>query len=96
MGFDSESIYSMIVFGNTICSVFGNSEKSSKNERKICLDKEIKEFILNLDDADPRLSYLAVYRLQPLLKLRSKQDEREKFWRIIKAHNSQLSHRAIL
>ena len=37
MGFDSESIYSMVVSGNAICSIFGNSEKPSKNERKICL-----------------------------------------------------------
>ena len=48
------------------------------------LDEKIKDFILKLDDADPRLSFLAVYRLQPLLRVKSKERQRKKFWQMIK------------
>ncbi len=48
------------------------------------LDEEIKDFILKLDDSDPRLDFLAVYRLQPLLQLESKERQRRKFWKMIK------------
>ena len=48
------------------------------------LDEEIKDFILGLDDADPRLGFLAIYRLQPLLRLKSKERQRRKFWKMIK------------
>lgn len=48
------------------------------------LDEEIKDFILRLDDADPRLDFLAVYRLQPLLRLKSKERQRREFWKMIK------------
>ncbi|MCY3682866.1 MAG: hypothetical protein OXH16_15805 [Gemmatimonadetes bacterium] len=47
------------------------------------LDEEIKDFILKLDDADPRLGFLAVYRLQPLLQLKSKERQRRKFREMI-------------
>ena len=47
------------------------------------LDKEIKDFILGLDDSDPRLDFLAVYRLQPLLQVKSKERQRRKFWKMI-------------
>ncbi|MCY3681235.1 MAG: hypothetical protein OXH16_07545 [Gemmatimonadetes bacterium] len=47
------------------------------------LDEKIKDFILGLDDADPRLSFLAVYRLQPLLQLKSKERQRREFWKMI-------------
>jgi DNA-binding Lrp family transcriptional regulator len=40
------------------------------------LDEEIKDFILRLDNSDPRLSFLAVYRLQPLLQVKSKERQR--------------------
>ena len=49
------------------------------------LDEKIKDFILGLDDADPRLSFAAVYRLQPLLQLKSKERQRRKFWQMIEA-----------
>ena len=48
------------------------------------LDEEIKNFILGLDDADSRLDFLAVYRLQPLLRLKSKEIQKRKFWKMIK------------
>ena len=47
------------------------------------LDEEIKDFILKIDDSDPRLNFLAVYRLQPLLRLKSKKRQRRKFWKMI-------------
>ncbi len=47
------------------------------------LDEEIKDFIFKLDDSDPRLSFLAVYRLQPLLRVKSKKRQRRKFWKMI-------------
>ena len=47
------------------------------------LDEEIKDFILRLDDADPRLDFLAVYRLQPLLQVKSKERQRKKFRKMI-------------
>ena len=48
------------------------------------LDEEIKDFILKLDDSDPRLSFLSVYRLQPLLQLESKERQKREFWQMIK------------
>ena len=47
------------------------------------LDEKIKDFILKIDDSDPRLSFLSVYRLQPLLQLKSKERQRRKFWQMI-------------
>ena len=47
------------------------------------LDEEIKDFILKIDDLDPGLNFLSVYRLQPLLQLRSKERQRRKFWQMI-------------
>ncbi|MCY3680066.1 MAG: hypothetical protein OXH16_01620 [Gemmatimonadetes bacterium] len=47
------------------------------------LDEEIKDFILKLDDSDPRLDFLSVYRLQPLLQVKSKDRQRRKFWKMI-------------
>ena len=47
------------------------------------LDEEIKDFILKLCDSDPRLDFLAVYRLQPLLQIKSKEIQRRKFWKMI-------------
>ncbi len=47
------------------------------------LDEEIKDFILEIDDSDPGLNFLSVYRLQPLLQLRSKERQRKKFWQMI-------------
>ena len=49
----------------------------------INLDTEIKDFILRLDDSDPRLSFLTVYWLQPLLQVKSKERQRRKFWQMI-------------
>ena len=48
------------------------------------LDEEIKNFILRLDDSDPGLSAVAVYRLQPLLQVKNKERQRRKFWKMIK------------
>ncbi|MDE0554230.1 MAG: hypothetical protein OXI24_08460 [Candidatus Poribacteria bacterium] len=47
------------------------------------LDEEIKDFILKLDDSDPRLSFLTVYWLYPLLQVKSKERQRKKFWKMI-------------
>ena len=47
------------------------------------LDEEIKDFILGLDDSDPGLNFLSVYRLQPLFQLKSKERQRRKFWKMI-------------
>ena len=47
------------------------------------LDEEIKDFILRLDDTDPGLDFLSVYRLQPLLQLKSKERQRRKFREMI-------------
>ena len=47
------------------------------------LDEEIKSFILRLDDSDPRLNFLTVYRLQPLFQIQNKERRRRKFWKII-------------
>ena len=49
----------------------------------INLDKEIKDFILEIDDTDPRLNFLTVYWLQPLLQVKSKERQRRKFWQMI-------------
>ena len=48
------------------------------------LDEKIKDFILKLDDTDPGLNFLTVYRLQPLLQVKSKERQRSKFWKMIK------------
>ena len=48
------------------------------------LDEEIKDFILKIDDTDPGLNFLSVYRLQPLLQVKSKERQRRKFWQMIK------------
>ena len=47
------------------------------------LDEKIKDFILKLDDTDPGLDFLTVYRLQPLLQVKSKERQRRKFWKMI-------------
>ncbi len=47
------------------------------------LDEEIKDFILKLDDSDPGLNFLTVYRLQPLFRVESKEKQRRKFWKMI-------------
>ena len=47
------------------------------------LDEKIKDFILKIDDTDPSLSFLSVYRLQPLLQVKSKERQRRKFWKMI-------------
>ena len=47
------------------------------------LDEEIKDFMLNLDDADSKMDFLAVYRLQPLLRLNNKEQQRKRFWEMI-------------
>ena len=52
--------------------------------RLLNLDEKIKDFILDLDDSDPGLSFLSVYRLQPLLQVKSKERQRRKFWKMIK------------
>ncbi|MCY3681651.1 MAG: hypothetical protein OXH16_09650 [Gemmatimonadetes bacterium] len=51
--------------------------------RLLKLDEEIKDFILKIDDTDPGLSFLSVYRLQPLLQLKNKERQRKKFWKMI-------------
>jgi len=51
--------------------------------RLLKLDEKIKDSILNLDDSDPRLGFLSVYRLQPLLQVKSKERQRRKFWKMI-------------
>ena len=48
------------------------------------LDEKIKDFILKMDDSDPGLDFLSVYRLQPLLRVKSKKRQRRKFWQMIK------------
>ncbi|MYF15981.1 MAG: hypothetical protein F4215_00770 [Gemmatimonadetes bacterium] len=52
--------------------------------RLLKLDEKIKDFILDLDDSDPGLSFLSVYRLQPLLQVKSKERQRREFWQMIK------------
>ena len=47
------------------------------------LDEEIKDFILKIDDSDPGLDFLSVYRLQPLLQVKSKERQRRKFREMI-------------
>ena len=47
------------------------------------LDEEVKDFILKIDDTDPGLDFLSVYRLQPLLQVKSKERQRRKFWKLI-------------
>ena len=51
--------------------------------RLLKLDEKIKDFILRIDDSDPRLDLLSVYRLQPLLQIKSKERQRRKFWQMI-------------
>ena len=51
--------------------------------RLLKLDEKIKDFILKIDDSDPGLDFLSVYRLQPLLQLKSKERQRRKFWQMI-------------
>lgn len=48
------------------------------------LDDKIKDFILKIDDTDPGLNFLTVYRLRPLLQMKSKKRQRRKFWKMIK------------
>ena len=52
--------------------------------RLLKLDEKIKDFILKIDDSDPGLDFLSVYRLQPLLQVKSKERQRRKFWKMIK------------
>ena len=47
------------------------------------LDDKIKDFIFKIDDSDPGLDFLTVYRLQPLLQVKSKERQRRKFWQMI-------------
>ena len=47
------------------------------------LDEKIKDFILGLDDADPGLNFLTVYRLQSLFQIQNKERQRRKFWQMI-------------
>ncbi len=47
------------------------------------LDKKIKDFILKIDDSDPKLDFLSVYRLQPLLQVKNKERQRREFWQMI-------------
>ena len=47
------------------------------------LDGKIKDFILKIDDTDPGLNFLSVYRLQPLLQVKSKERQRREFWKLI-------------
>ena len=51
--------------------------------RLLELDEKIKDFIFKLDDTDPGLGFLAVYRLQPLLQVKCKERQRRKFWKMI-------------
>ena len=60
------------------------------------LDEKIKDFILSLDDSDPRLSTVAVYRLQPLLPVKSKERQRRKFWKMIEANLSLDIYKSLL
>ncbi len=48
------------------------------------LDEKIKDFILKIDDSDPRLDFLTVYRLQSLFQVKSEERQRRKFWQMIK------------
>ena len=52
------------------------------------LDEKIKDFILKLDASDPGLDSLTVYRLQPLLQVKSKERQRRKFWKMIEEQYS--------
>ena len=47
------------------------------------LDEEIKDFILKIDDSDPGLDFLSVYRLQPLLQIQNKERQKREFWKMI-------------
>ena len=47
------------------------------------LDEEIKDFILKIDDTDPGLDLLTVYRLQPLFQSQNKERQRREFWQMI-------------
>ena len=49
----------------------------------LTLDEQIRDFILKIDDSDPRLDFLSIYRLQPLLQVKSKERQRRKFWKMI-------------
>ena len=51
--------------------------------QKLKLDEEIKDFILKIDDTDPGLNFLTVYRLQPLFQVKSKERQRRKFGKMI-------------
>lgn len=48
------------------------------------LDEKIKDFILKIDDSDPGLRFLTVYRLQSLLQVKCKERQRREFWQMIK------------
>lgn len=54
------------------------------------LDKEIKDFILKIDDADPGLNFLSVYRLQPLLQIQNKERQRREFWKMLEGQYPRL------
>ena len=60
------------------------------------LDEKIKDFIFKIDDSDPKLSFLPVYRLQPLLQLKSKERQRRTFWQMIKKQYPDQSARYML
>ena len=47
------------------------------------LDETIKDFILKIDDSDPRLDFLSVYQLHPLLQMKNKERQRREFWQMI-------------
>ena len=71
----------------SVCGIIPHPSYSRTKTRLILrllkLDEEIKDFILKIDDTDPSLSFLSVYRLQPLLQVKSKERQRRKFWQMI-------------
>ena len=47
------------------------------------LDKEIKDFILKMEDSDPRLEYFSAYQMQPVFQEKCREKQRKKFLKLI-------------
>ncbi len=48
------------------------------------LDQEIKDYLLELDESDPKIGVLNERKLRPLALLGKVEEQKEIFWRIVK------------
>ena len=49
------------------------------------LDEKIKDFILKIDDSDPKLECFSAYQMQPIFQLKCKERQRREFLKLIES-----------